>query len=149
MEGCRREEGKDETFRKKTLAKREEACVTASPAISILEFIRSFLFRHPGFMLEVRINHWVCFHVTCIVNIFKLWTIKWSWRQKWAERCTFREKLHAHRTFLYREFFCFMISLSSPVSTATLISGVFCALENDKATSFSSREDLQIVSYKC
>lgn len=83
---------------------RGERHVTVSPAISPLEFIRSFLFRNSGFMLEVRINHWVCFHGTCIVNILKLWTIKWNWKQKWAESCTFRDKWHAHRTFLYRVF---------------------------------------------
>lgn len=44
-------------FGKKKHWKRGERRVSASPAISILEFIRSFLFMLSGFMQEVRINH--------------------------------------------------------------------------------------------
>lgn len=108
---------------------------------------RRFLFRHAGVMLEVKINHWLCFHGTCIVNILKLWTITWSWRQKWAKRCTFRHKWHAH-TFLYRCFFCFIVSLSSPVGYFDLW-GFLCFREWQSDLILIKRIDLQIVSYKC
>lgn len=100
--GCRPEEGKDKTYWKKTLAEGRDMCHSKSSYLSS----RRFLFWHAGVMLEVKINHWFCFHGTCIVNILILWTITWSWRQKWAKRCTFRDKWHAH-TFLYRCFFLF------------------------------------------
>lgn len=47
---------KEEKYWKKALAKREEKCATVSPAVSILVFIMSFLFRHSGFMVDARIH---------------------------------------------------------------------------------------------